>query len=95
MLKNKFMALPDLGYVLVSGPLYEWLTEQNSNVVALPWTSPRKPASTLGTEPFQYLRWKMVLHFDESKRAKQVWRLEPDGELPNEEVMEYIEETFS
>ena len=95
MPKNNFITLPELGYVLVDGPLYEWLTEQNSNVVALPWISPQKRASTIGTAPFQYLRWRMVLHFDENKRAKQVWRLEPDGQLPNEEVMAYIEETFS
>ena len=95
MSKNKFVFISDLGHVLTSGPLYEWLTGQNSNVVALPWVPPGKPVSTLGTAPFEYLRWKMVLHFDENKRARQVWRLEPDGNVPDEAVMEYIEETFS
>ena len=95
MPKNTFISLPDLGHVLISGPLYEWLTEQNSNVVALPWAPPRSSTSTVRTAPFQYLRWKMVLYFDEDKLAKQVWRLEPDGNLPDDEVMEYIEQTFS
>ena len=95
MPKNKFMIVPDLGYVLISGPLFEWLTEQSSNIVALPWVPAKKEVSNIRTAPFQYLRWKMVLYFDEDKRAKQVWRLEPDGKLPDEEVMQYIEETFS
>jgi hypothetical protein len=37
----------------------------------------------------------MVLFFDENKRARQAWRLEPEGELPDKQVMAYIEENFS
>ena len=92
---NKFVAVRNLGHVLVSGPLFDWLTEQDSNVVSLPWTPPQQTESSRATRPFEYLRWHMVLFFDEDKRARPAWRLEPKGELPNSQVMKYIEETFT
>ena len=95
MLKNRFITVQELGHVLVSGPLFDWLTEQNSNVVSLPWVPPQQADSTRVTRPFEYLRWQMVLFFDENKRARQAWRLEPEGELPDKQVMAYIEENFS
>ena len=95
MPKNRFIVVGNLGHVLVSGPLFDWLTEQDSNVVSLPWVSSQQSESSLATRPFEYLRWHMVLFFDEQKRARQAWRLEPGGELPDEQVMKYIEETFT
>lgn len=94
MPKNKFIKTPEVGYVLISGPLFDWLTGQNTNEISLPFSPSFGPGSSLATRPLQYLRWKMVLFFDENKRAKQAWRLEPDGELPSAEAMQYIEETF-
>jgi hypothetical protein len=94
MSRNKFIAVSDFGHVLVSGPLFDWLTEQNSNVVSLPWVPTEQSDSSVITRSFEYLRWHMVLFFDSNKRARQAWRLEPAGELPNDQVMAYIDENF-
>ena len=92
---NIFIQVPEHGHVLISGPLFNWLTQQNATEVSLPWSPSHDSASSLTTHPLQYLRWKMVLFFDDNKRAKQAWRLEPYGELPDEDAMQYIEEIFS
>jgi len=94
MPNNKFIGVSDHGHVLVSGPLFDWLTEQDESEVSLPYSPPVNPDSSLRTQPFQYLRWKMILYFDDEKRGKQAWRLEPDGHLPDDDAMQFIEENF-
>ena len=92
--KNQFVQVPDFGYVLISGPLFDWLTEQRSNIVSLAWSPVQQNDSSLITRPLQYLKWKLILVEEQKNQTQEAWRLEPYGELPSKEALDYIEETF-
>jgi hypothetical protein len=94
MPKNQFIQVPEFGHLLISGPLFDWLTEQRSNKVSLAWSPLRKDKSSLTTYPIQHLHWELILFSDQKKQSKEAWRLEPNGELPVQEALDYIEETF-
>ena len=86
--------VPSLGQVLTSGPLFQWLSEQDSNPVTLSFAPGVNATSSLGTQPLRQLTWQMVLFFDDNKRARFGWKLNSGGKLSDSEVIRYIEESF-
>ena len=95
MRKNRFDNIPDLGEILISGPLYQWLNNQNSNHVTLSYAQSRAADASLGTQPLRHLKWQMVLFYDDHLRARFGWRLASGGTLSDTEVVRYMEEVFS
>jgi hypothetical protein len=94
MRKNIIDDIPTLGQVLTSGPLYRWLSQQNSNCVTLSYAPNKAADSLFGTQPLHQLKWQMVLFFDDNKRARFAWKLEAGGNLSDTEVIGFMEEVF-
>jgi hypothetical protein len=94
MRKNIIDDVPALGQVLTSGPLFRWLSEQNSNRVTLSYAPNKAADSLFGTQPLRQLKWQIVLFFDDKKRARFAWKLESGGSLSDTEVLGFMEEVF-
>jgi hypothetical protein len=94
MKKNIIDDVPTLGQVLTSGPLFRWLSEQNSNRVTLSYAPNKAADSLFGTQPLRQLKWQIVLFFDDNKRARFAWKLESGGNLSDTEVIGFMEEVF-
>ena len=92
--KHRIDEVPSLGQVLTSGPLFRWLSEQESNHVTLSYAPSSAAGSSLGTQPLRQLKWQMVLFFDDNKRARFGWKLNSGGKLSDMEIIRYMEEAF-